>query len=258
MATRKRIIGRQYELARFYAPEKEAEFIIAHADELKRCEGHKVYDYLRDQERLVRNYAEQQSNQYLRSLFFCLRTETPILLKVGGGVMAVPTNEIEQRQFPWKECKCVELSLRVKLQEHQVHTVEQMMAIVERKMRSFKSDFYFHDMKTMVRCLGSKPMLWVVGTSHTINEVHDAEDFANEWTNCEQEDRRRHFLYGGDDDTWLGAALRVLCAQDDECYYIDRSGQLYQISRDKLSTMHNEYVERVRQIAIEKMNPKVA
>ena len=255
---RKRIFGRHYELARIYVPKKVAQFVVSHARELKNCEGYKVYDELHAQERDARNYEESISYQYLRELFFCLRTDTPIILKVGGEVMAVPTNEIEQRQFPWKDTECVEMSLRVRLEDYQVPIVRQLMAIVEKKMTSMLSDFYFHDMKTVARELGSHPMLWVVGTSHTVIEVHDEEALAKAWVDTDQESRRRHFLYGSEDDTWMGAALRGLCGMDDECYYIDNGGTPHRVSRERFTAIHNDYVERVRSMVKEKIELKAA
>lgn len=255
---RKRIFGRQYELARVYAPKQEGMYIWGKRKELKACEGRSVYESLRQDERMARNYDEQLRYQYLREMFFTLSTRTPIIVKMVGGIMAVPTNEIEQEQFPWKECECIELSLRVMLEQFQVPIVEQMMAIVEKKMRSFKTDFLFHDMKTMARELGSRPMLWVVGGSHTFLEVHDAEELAKAWMDTDQESRRRHFLYGGEDDTWIGAALRVSIGRDDLLYYIDKAGALHKVSREKFTEIHARYVESVRAIAREKLEPKVA
>lgn len=246
METRKRIFGRQYELTRIYAPVREAEYILSKRHELKHGKGSEVYKEIRELESKEIYGRKEREWSYLRYLFFCLQTETPIhIVRTAGTVMHVPTDEIEHEVFPWKEVECVELSLRVRLQDYQLEPVRQMLTIVEKKMRSFATDFLFHDMKTFARELGSMPMLWVVGKSHTFNEVLWPERDAEGWVTYASEERRQAFLRG-EDDTWMGAALRVSIGQDDLLYFIDSAGGVHKQTRERFEAMHRRHVDRVR------------
>ena len=250
MAT-KRLYGRQYELAHIYAPKKEGEYVLSKRRELRDGKGHDVYESLRDDERMARNYDEQQRYQYLRGLFFCLSTQTPVsVVRTAGTVMHVPTNELEREEFPHKETECIELSLRVHLQEHQVPMVQDMMAVVEKKMKNFATDFYLHDMKPLARNLGVKPFLWVCGESHTFIEFLDAAGEASYW--AEHIDRCKEMVYGGIDDTWMGAALRVAIGQDDLLYYHDGS-MLHKVGRDRFVAIHDRHVSLAKCLAKEKL-----
>ena len=248
METRKRIFGHQYELARIYAPVKEGEFILSKRHELKHGKGSDVYNEIKELERQEIYGRKTLDWSYLRYLFFCLQTETPIhIVRMAGTVMHKPTDEIEHEVQPWQERECIELSLRVRLQDYQLEPVRQMLSIVEKKMRSFATDFLFHDMKTFARELGSQPMLWVVGKSHTFNEVLWPEQDAEDWVNYASEERRAAFLRG-EDDTWMGAALRVSIGKDDLLYFIDSAGGVHKQTREKFEAMHERHVERVRDI----------
>lgn len=258
METRKRLFGRQYELARIYAPVKEGGYILSKRNELKNGDGNKVYRELRELDRQSVYGRNELNLSYLRYLFFSLQTETPIMVvRKAGTVMHVPTDEIEHEVQPWKERECIELSLRVKLQDYQVPVVEQMIAVVEQKMRSFKTDFLFHDMKVMARMLGERPMLWVVGNSHTFTEVLWPERDAEDWLAYSGEERRRAFIHG-EDDTWMGAALRVSVEQEDLLYYIDSAGVIHKVDRKRIEDMHNRHIDRVRREIREKLELKKA
>lgn len=252
METRKRIFGRQYELARIYAPKKEGEYILSKRLELKTGKGREVYEEVREMDRQSVYGRKEMDFSYLRYLFFSLQTETPIMLRRLGEGMHKPTDEIEHEVQPWKERMCTEISLRVMLQDYQVPVVERMMGIVQQKMRSFKTDFLFHDMKVMARLLGERPMLWVVGDSHTFTEVLWPERDADDWVAYSGEERRREFL-NGSDDTWMGAALRVSVGRDDLLYYIDAAGSLHKVDRELFESIHKRHVDRVRMEIREKL-----
>ncbi len=259
MTTRQRINGQWYELARFYAPVKEAEYILSKRQELKNCEGRKVYEEIRQQERLAHTYEEQYSWQYLCELFFALSTKTPVYVTRVRPVREVtvrPTNELEREVFGMKERPCLQLSVRVRLDDYQRTQVEQMIGIVEQKMKSFQTDFYLHDMKTFARELGKHPIMWIVGTSHTFMEVHDSEYAAQQYAGVDVLDYRNEFLRGKD-DTWAGSALRVACYDDDLFYYHDGS-VLHKVSREKFTEIHNRYLEHVRELVREKLENKAA
>lgn len=258
METRKRIFGRQYELARIYAPVKEGEFILSRRYQLKQGRGSDVYQEVRELERQEIYGRKTMDWNYLRYLFFSLQTQTPIhIVRTAGTVMHKATDEIEHEVQPWREVECIELSLRVRLQDYQLEPVRQMLAIVEKKMRSFATDFLFHDMKTFARELGSMPMLWVVGQSHTFNEVLWPEQDAEDWVTYASEERRQAFLRG-EDDTWMGAALRVSIGQDDLLYFIDSAGGVHKQTRERFEAMHRRHVDRVRREIRERLENKKA
>lgn len=259
MATRQRINGQWYELARFYAPVKEAEYILSKRQELKKCEGHKVYDEIRQEERLVYTYEQQYSWQYLRELFFVLSTKTPVYVTRVRPVREVtvkPTNELEREVFGMKEQPCTLLSIKVRINDYQRTQVEQMISIVEQKMKSFQTDFYLHDMKVFARELGKHPIMWIVGTSHTFMEVHDSDYDAQWYATTEKAEYRNEFL-SGKDNTWIGSALRVACYDSDLFYYHDGS-VLHKVSREKFTEIHNRYLEHVRGLVREKLEQKAA
>ena len=159
----KRLHGRQYELAHIYAPKAEGEYILSKRDELREGKAYEVWQALRKDDRMARNYDEQLRYQYLRDIFFSLSTETPIyVVRTAGTVMHLPTNELGRTVYglDHKETECIELSLRVHLQAEQVPMVQECLDVVEQKMTSFATDFYLHDMKRMGRELGRHPLLW--------------------------------------------------------------------------------------------------
>ena len=242
---RKRIFGRQYELAQIYAPKQEGEYILSKRRELREGRGHDVWESLRSSEHMVRNYDEQRRYQYLRDIFFSLSTQTPIhVVRTAGTVMHVPTDELERDVFGLrKEVECIKLSLRVHLEEHQVAMVQACMDVVERKMTSFATDFYLHDMKRMARLLGKHKMLWCVGTSHTFLEVLDAEGDAAWIADRYLPDQKSRYLC--EDDTWMGSALRVAIGSDDLLLFHDGSC-LHKVSRDRFERIHRDHIERVR------------
>lgn len=246
---RKRIFGRQYELAHIYAPVNEGEFILSKRSELKNGKGREVWQQLREDDRMARNYDEQLRYQYLRGLFFCLSTPTPIhVVRTAGTVMHMPTDELERDVcgINRKEVECIELSLRVHLQDYQIPIIEQMTRIVDKKMTSFQTDFYLHDMMPFARDLDKNPILWVVGTSHTFLEVLDAESKAERIVDsCFDEAAINRYLR--EDDTWMGSALRVAIGQDDLLFFHDGS-QLHKVSREKFTAIHDRHVERVREL----------
>lgn len=242
---RKRIFGQQYELAHIYAPKQEGEYILSKSRELREGRGHDVWESLRDDEHMARNYDEQRRYQYLRGMFFALSTTTPIhVVRTAGTVMHVPTDELERDVFGLrKEVECIKLSLRVHLEEHQVAMVQACMDVVERKMTSFATDFYLHDMKCMARELGKHKMLWCVGTSHTFLEALDVERDAAWIADRYLPEQKSRYLR--EDDTWMGSALRVAIGSDDLLFFHDGS-RLHKVSRDRFERIHRDHIERVR------------
>ena len=120
-------------------------------------------------------------------------------------------------------------------------------------MRSFQTDFYLHDMRTVARELGRHPMLWVVGTSHTFMEEMDAEGEAAYWVENINKPAVHDMVYGREDGTWMGSALRVAIGQEDLLYFVDAAGHLHKVSRERFERMHNEYVEKARTMARERL-----
>lgn len=249
----KRLYGRQYELAHIYAPKAEGEYILSKRGELREGKAYEVWQNLRKDDRMARNYDEQLRYQYLSDIFFSLITETPIyVVRTAGTVIHLPTDELGRTVcgLDRKETECIELSLRVRLQAEQVPMVQECMDVVEQKMTSFATDFYLHDMTRMGRELGRHPMLWVVGTSHTFLEVLDVVGDA-EWIgdHC-QPDQKSRYLH--EDDTWMGSALRCAIRQDDLLFWHDGT-TLHKVRRDRFETIHRHHIERVREMVRESM-----
>ena len=257
---RKRIIGNQYELARINVPAHVAQYIMSKRRQLKNCECWDVYKQLKEEYRSSPSYTESQRLTYLYELFWVLSGQTPITIKHTGKTECVPTDYLEREvdNFGFDKVQpCESLSLRVSLDAYQKEQVFQMIDIVEKKMHSFATDFYVHDMLCFSRELGKNPILWIVGKSHTFKESLDAERDAQSWAECENLHRRDCMVYGSEDDTWVGAALRVSCGKEDDYYYHD-GGMLHKVSREKFTSIHTKYVERVRQLAKEKIENKKA
>ena len=127
--------------------------------------------------------------------------------------------------------------------------------MVERKMTSFATDFYLHDMKRMGRELGVHKMLWVVGTGHTFLEVLDAEDEAQWIADRYTWEQRDGYLRS--DDTWMGSAMRVAIGPNDLLFFHDGS-RLHKVSRDRFETIHRNHVERVRDMVRDMCELKAA
>lgn len=249
----KRLYGRQYELAHIYAPKAEGEYILSKRDELREGKAYEVWQALRKDDRMARNYDEQLRYQYLRDIFFSLSAKTPIyVVRTAGTVMHMPTNELGRTVYglDHKETECIELSLRVHLKAEQVPMVQECLDVVKRKMTSFATDFYLHDMKRMGRELGRHPLLWAVGTSHTFMEVMDAEGDAAWIADRYKPDQKSRYLH--EDDTWMGSALRCAIGQDDLLFYHDGT-TLHKVRRDRFETIHRHHVERVRDMVRESM-----
>ena len=255
MSERKRIVGRHYELARMYVRTKDAEFIKSHRADLLNGGARAIYEQLRHQDSGYPKTDNDLDVHFLRELFWQLSAaQEPIVLKNMGACSAVPTDWTERQRWPWTHrghANCVELSLQVKLTDYQVGQVEQMIAIAEKKMHSYESDFFFHDMLSFPHWLGKKPILWIVGTSHTFQERHDSERDAQAYMAEGAEEHRANYLR--EDDTWVGAALRVACGKDDEFYYHD-GAVLHRVSREKFAAIHERYVARVRELISEKLS----
>ena len=253
---RERIYGSHYELAQICVPAEVAEFIISKNDIMRDGESRQVYEQLRDERNLTHTYSESEKLQYLTELYWALgRTKLEVIRN--GERDSVPTCYLEREVSSFgfdKVQPCVVLSLRVAWHgEHRRQLYRSMETIVEGKMRSFKTDFYFHDMKTLSRDALHHPLLWTVGTSHTFIEVHDAELEAACWAKAmvEDGDRVRRML-NGYDDTWMGAALRVSCSDSDLYFYHD-GAQLHDVSRDSFKNIHDRHVEKVRKLTWEKI-----
>lgn len=240
----KRILGRQYELAHIYAPKAEGEYILSKRAELKQGKAYEVYQRLREDDRMARNYAETLRYQYLRDFFFCLSTATSIsVVRRAGTVMHIST-DYTGHESGLREVECIEMSIRIHLQDYQIPMVQECMDVVERKMKHFDTDFYFHDMKRMGRELGQHQMLWCVGTSHTFLEVLDADGDAQWVADRYTQEQRDHYLR--EDDTWMGSALRVAIYPDDLLLFHDGT-RLHKVSRERFETIHRNYIERVRE-----------
>ena len=110
-------------------------------------------------------------------------------------------------------------------------------------MKSFKTDFYFHDMKWLSRAIGHSKALWAVGTSHTFMEVQDIDY-----------DSMRYLLKGNEqwrdelldrDTTAIGAVLDNSISYEDDLYVVD--GVLRKVEREEFVRIHCDYVELLRE-----------
>lgn len=257
---RKRIFGGKYELCRICVPPSVAEYIISKREMLRDKQARKLYEELKEEYRLSPNYSESRRLQYLYELFWSFGSATSISVRKVDERECIPTDYLEREDSTWgfdKVQPCWVLSLQVDVSKVQRELYPKLEAIVEKKMRSFKTDFYFHDMMTFSREMTRKPLLWNVASTHTWSEVHDAEDEAERWVNCGDERRLRHFVYGGEDDTWMGSVLRVMASDCDLFYYHD-GARLHKVSREKFKAIHDNHVERVRQLIREKLERKAA
>lgn len=255
MEKRKRLYGRQYELAHIYAPKAEGEYILSKRKELRDGKAYEVWQDLRKDDRMARNYAERLRYQYLRDIFFAISTETPIYVtRTAGTVMHIPTNVLGYEDG-LREVECIELSLRVHLEAYQVPMVQECMRVVERKMTNYATDFYLHDMKHMARELGEHKMLWVVGTSHTFRETLDAEGDAQWIADRYSQEQRDRYLR--EDDTWMGSACVVAIGPNDLLFFHDGS-RLHKVSRDRFEKIHRNHIERVREMLREYQLAKTA
>lgn len=253
---RKRIINGQYELAQICVSAEVAEFILSKKEFLRDGESRQVYEQLRAERNLTHTYEESERLQYLTELFWVLGRTKLEVSKIGERE-CVPTNYLEREVSSFgfgKVQSCVVLSLRVAYGgEHKRQLYERMKDVVEKKMRSFKTDFYFHDMKTLSRDALHHPLLWTVSTSHTFIEVFDAEGEAECWAKAMTDDSDRvHRMLDGYDDTWMGSALRVSCSDSDLYFYHD-TAQLHEVSRECFKNIHDRHVERVRKLTLEKI-----
>lgn len=253
---RKRLCGQWYELASIYVPDRLVPVLKGYREQLRKGDGCEAWQDMR------RRYNEREFDgkewhygdaQYLLGLMFALNTTTPIDMRLLGYANTRPTDELEREVWNMrKDEPCTRMSLRVRLGDFQRAAYWDFQRAVEQKMRSYKTDFYLHDMKMLARELGRKPLLWVVGQSHTMHEVLDAEGEAEAWAGTDQEESRQRFVYGGEDDTWMGGALRTLCGKDDDYYYHD-GAELHKVSRDRFKAIHDRYVQRVRELTREKV-----
>lgn len=253
---RKRIINGQYELAQICVPAEVADFIIGKKECMRDGENRQVYEELKAERYFSKTYNESERLQYLTSLFWALGQTKTTVVRVGERD-SVPTCYLEREVSSFgfdKVQPCVVLSLRVAYGgEHKRQLYERMKDVVEKKMRSFKTDFYFHDMKTLSRDALHHPLLWTVSTSHTFIEVFDTEGEAECWAKAmtDDSDRVRRML-NGYDDTWMGAALRVSCSDSDLYFYHD-TAQLHNVTRETFNNIHDRHVERVRKLTWEKI-----
>ena len=239
------INGNSYELARIYVPKDVADFIMSKAAELLEGRAREVYRELREQFCCAPNYTEQQRLQYLSDLFWVLSGDTPVMVQRVIGRKCVPTDYLERENSAFgfdKVQPCAGISIRVKLTKGQYNVVKHLEEIAE-KMRSFKTDFYFHDMKRMSWSLGKFAILWVVGTSHTFMEVHDLHGDLDCYMSEGNERWRDELLHK--DTTWMGAALQCSISKDDDLYLI-QDGIVAKVERKDFERIHSEYVKRLR------------
>lgn len=253
---RKRIYGHQYELAQICVPANVAEFILSKKEWMRDGKSRQVYEELKAELYFSKTYNESERLLYLTELFWVLGSTKLHLSKVGERE-CVPTNYLEREVSSFgfdKVQPCVVLSLRVAWHgEHRRHLYESTKAVVEGKMRWFKTDFYFHDMMTLSRKALHHPLLWTVGTSHTFIEVFDSVGQAERWANAmvEHSDSVSRFL-NGYDDTCMGSALRVWCSDSDLYFYHD-TAQLHNVTRETFKNIHDRHMERVRELTCEKI-----
>ena len=253
---RKRIIAGKYELAQICVPDSVAEFIISKEEYLRDGDSRQLYEQLRGERHLSHTYEDSQRLQYLTELFWVFG-RTKVTVVRAGKRESVPTCYLEREVSSFgfdKVQPCVVLSLRVAWGgKHRRQLYESMETVVEEKMRSFKTDFYFHDMAVLSREALYHPLLWTVSTSHTFLEVFDAEGEAEWWAKAmtDDSDMVRRML-NGYDDTWMGSALRVSCSDSDLYFYHD-TAQLHEVSRECFKNIHDRHVERVRKLTLEKV-----
>lgn len=264
---KKKLSGRTYELARMSVPNRLVKVLTGYRALLAKGEGRKAYEDIRRRSKegefeSRKDGYQYGDNQYLTSLLFSIGGLTPV--KVVAECLATerPTDYLEREVWNMRlEEPCTRVSLRVTLSEEMAALYPQMASIVEGKMRNYKGDFYLHDMLTMAREVGQKPMLWTVNTSHTMNETMDSDGLADWWFEHREEEGVRQHIYGSEDDTWMGSALRVMCYDDDLYYRIDCDGRLHKVSREKFTEMHQRYLDGVRakvRERIELLNKKAA
>ena len=259
---KKKLSGQTYELARMSMPRRLVPVLTGYRALLAKGEGRKAYEDVRRRSKegefeSRKDGYQYGDDQYLTSLLFCLGGSTPV--KVVAECLATerPTDYLEREVWNMrKEEPCTRVSLRVSVSQQLAEAYPQMAALVEGKMRSYKGDFYFHDMLTMAREVGRREMLWTVNECHTMNETIDVDGLAEWWCgHCEEEDVRKH-IYGSEDDTWMGAALRTMCYDDDLYYRIDCDGRLHRLSRKEFTERHNRYVDSARAKAREMLEER--
>lgn len=252
---------RKYELCQICVPPSVGEYILSVREYLRDKQSRVLYERLKEQHKTSPNYAESRRLQYLYELMWVLNTRVSICVDKVDERECVPTNYLEREDSSWGHDKvqpCWVLSLQVQWGgQERKQLYESMQAIVEGKMRHFKTDFYFHDMMTFSRDGFRHPFLWTVNTSHTMNEVLDAEGEAAWWVENIEREGVRQLVYGDKDDTWMGSALRVMCYDDDLYYYHD-GAVLHRVSREKFTEIHNRHVERAKAMAKGMLERKAA
>lgn len=252
---------RKYELCQICVPQSVGEYILSVKEYLRDQKARVLYGRLKEQSRLSHDYAESQRLQYLYELMWMMGSSVAVYVKKVGERECVPTNYLEREVSSFGHDKmqpCWVLSLGVQWSgnEHR-QAYFNMQAIVEGKMRSFKTDFYFHDMKIFSRDMFRKPILWTVSTSHTMTEVLDSEGEASYWVENIEREPVHKMVYGSEDETWMGSALRVMCGDDDLYYYHD-GAVLHRVSREKFKAIHDRHVERAKSMAKEMLERKAA
>ena len=244
--SRNRFVGGQYELARIYVPARVAEYIMGKQEELRSGGAYGVYQELKQQKNSAPTYDECNRLQYLADLFWVLSGDTPVYLHRLARRECVPTDYLERENSAFgfdKVQPCAGIAIRVKLTAGQYRCVAQMEQTVEEQMRSFKTDFYFHDMKRMSSSLNRKTILWVVGTSHTFMEVLDTDGEAVRYL-AEGNERWRDSLLR-EDVTWMGSVLRNAISKNDDLYMI-QGGIVARLNRTDFKRIHNDYVDALR------------
>lgn len=261
---KKKLIGQTYELACINVPRRLMPVLTGYRALLAKGEGRKAYEDVRrrsnEREFESRKDGYQYGDdQYLTSLMFSIGGSTPVKVVAECLADERPTDWLEREVWNMRKPEpCARVSLRVKVSQELAEAYPQMAALVEQKMRSYKGDFYFHDMLAMAREVGRHPMLWTVNTSHTVHETMNSDELAEWWCEHWQEEDVRKHIYGQEDDTWMGSALRVMCYDDDLYYHIDGAGKLHRLSREKFTEMHRRYVDSVRAKARELLNERKA
>lgn len=249
---KKKLSGRTYELARMSVPNRLVPVITGYRALLAKGEGRKAYEDIRRRSKegefeSRKDGYQYGDDQYLTSLLFCIGGQTPVRVVAECLATERPTDYLEREVWNMRKPEpCTRLSLRVKVSQELAEAYPQMAEVVERKMRSYKGDFYMHDMLAMAREVGSKPMLWTVSTSHTLHETMDADAQGDWWFEHRDSEEVRQHIYGDRDETWMGSALRVMCYDDDLYYRIDEGGRLHKLSRERFTEMHRRYLDQAR------------